>query len=57
MKLLSEELGIRSVTRSNNDIALYTDSGVTLFESVPRAGHHGSDHHHGRRGQRQCRLY
>jgi flagellar hook-associated protein 1 len=36
MKLLSEELGIRSITRSNNDIALYTDSGVTLFESVPR---------------------
>jgi len=36
MKLLSEELGIRAVTRSNNDIALYTDSGVTLFESVPR---------------------
>lgn len=36
MKLLSEELGLRSVTRANNDIALYTDSGVTLFESVPR---------------------
>ena len=36
MKLLSEELGIRSITRANNDIALYTDSGVTLFESVPR---------------------
>jgi flagellar hook-associated protein 1 FlgK len=36
MKLLSEELGIRSVTRSNNDIALYTDGGLTLFESVPR---------------------
>jgi flagellar hook-associated protein 1 len=36
MKLLSEEIGIRSVTRSNNDIALYTDSGVTLFESIPR---------------------
>ena len=36
MKLLSDELGIRAVTRSNNDIALYTDSGVTLFESVPR---------------------
>ncbi len=36
MKLLSEELGIRSVTRANNDIALYTDSGVTLFETVPR---------------------
>jgi flagellar hook-associated protein 1 len=36
MKLLSEEVGIRSVTRPNNDIALYTDSGVTLFETVPR---------------------
>jgi flagellar hook-associated protein 1 len=37
MKLLSEEIGIRSVTRANNDIALYTDSGVTLFETVPRS--------------------
>jgi flagellar hook-associated protein 1 len=37
MKLLSEEIGISSVTRSNNDIALYTDSGVTLFETVPRS--------------------
>lgn len=36
MKLLSEELGIRAVTRANNDIALYTDSGVTLFETAPR---------------------
>jgi flagellar hook-associated protein 1 FlgK len=32
MKPLSEELGIRAVTRSNNDIALYTDSGVTLLD-------------------------
>jgi flagellar hook-associated protein 1 len=37
MKLLSEEIGIRAVTRSNNDIALYTDSGVTLFETVARS--------------------
>jgi flagellar hook-associated protein 1 len=37
MKLLAEEIGIRSVTRANNDIALYTDSGVTLFETVPRS--------------------
>ena len=36
MKLLSEEIGIRSVTRANNDVALYTDSGVTLFETVAR---------------------
>jgi flagellar hook-associated protein 1 len=36
IKLLSEEIGIRSVTRANNDIALYTDSGVTLFETVAR---------------------
>ena len=36
MKLLSEEMGIRAVTRANNDVALYTDSGVTLFETVPR---------------------
>ena len=35
-EILSEELGIRAVTRADNDIALYTDSGVTLFKSVPR---------------------
>lgn len=33
---LSEEMGISVVTRENNDIAIYTDSGVTLFERVPR---------------------
>jgi flagellar hook-associated protein 1 FlgK len=37
MKLLSEEIGIRAVSRANNDIALYTDSGVTLFETNPRS--------------------
>ncbi|MCB1378739.1 MAG: flagellar hook-associated protein FlgK [Alphaproteobacteria bacterium] len=36
LKLLSEEIGIRAVTRSNNDIAIYTEGGVTLFETVPR---------------------
>jgi flagellar hook-associated protein 1 FlgK len=34
---LSEEMGISVVTRENNDMAIYTDSGVTLFEKVPRA--------------------
>jgi flagellar hook-associated protein 1 FlgK len=29
---LSEELGIATIRRENNDLALYTDSGVTLFE-------------------------
>lgn len=33
---LSEEIGINVVTRENNDIAIYTDSGVTLFEKIPR---------------------
>lgn len=34
---LSEELGISTVTRANNDIMIYTDSGATLFETTPRA--------------------
>ena len=34
---LSEEIGLRIVSRPNNDIALYTDSGVTLFETRARA--------------------
>jgi flagellar hook-associated protein 1 FlgK len=33
---LSEEIGISVATRENNDIAIYTDSGVTLFEKTPR---------------------
>ncbi|MBZ6079343.1 flagellar hook-associated protein FlgK [Microvirga puerhi] len=33
---LSEEMGISVITRENNDMAIYTDSGVPLFEKVPR---------------------
>ncbi|GGF47895.1 flagellar hook protein FlgK [Azorhizobium oxalatiphilum] len=33
---LSEQMGITAVTRSNNDVAIYTDSGVTLFDKSPR---------------------
>jgi flagellar hook-associated protein 1 len=34
---LSEEIGIRVVTRANNDAVIYTDGGVTLFETRARA--------------------
>ena len=34
---ISEEIGVRTVTRANNDMAIYTDSGVTLFDTTPRA--------------------
>ncbi|MFM9856883.1 flagellar hook-associated protein FlgK [Pseudoxanthobacter sp. M-2] len=34
---LSEELGVTTITRENNDLAIYTDSGVTLFEGRARA--------------------
>ena len=34
---ISDEIGIRSVLRSDNDMVLFTDSGVTLFETKPRA--------------------
>lgn len=33
---LSNEMGIRTVTRENNDMVIYTDSGVTLFDRSPR---------------------
>jgi flagellar hook-associated protein 1 FlgK len=36
LKQLSSEVGIRTVTRSNGDMAIYTDSGVTLFDKSPR---------------------
>ncbi|MCW4113714.1 flagellar hook-associated protein FlgK [Aurantimonas sp. MSK8Z-1] len=33
---LSQYVGVSMKTRGNNDAVLYTDSGVTLFETVPR---------------------
>ncbi len=36
IKQLSEEIGIKTISRANGDIALYTDSGVSLFETTPR---------------------
>lgn len=33
---LSEEMGISTVTRGNNDMVIYTDSGVTMFDKSPR---------------------
>lgn len=34
---LSEEIGVTVVARADNDIALYTDSGVPLFDRLPRS--------------------
>lgn len=34
---ISEEIGISVVNRGNNDMVLYTDGGVTLFETRARA--------------------
>ncbi|HZH11247.1 MAG TPA: flagellar hook-associated protein FlgK [Microvirga sp.] len=34
---LSEEIGVTVVPRADNDIALYTDSGVPLFDRLPRS--------------------
>ena len=36
LKQLSSEIGINTVQGSNGGTAIYTDSGATLFESVPR---------------------
>lgn len=33
---LSQEIGITVVMRSDNDMAIYTDGGVTLFDKTPR---------------------
>ena len=35
-KQISEIIGISTTTRANNDMALYTSDGTTLFETVPR---------------------
>lgn len=34
---LSEEIGISTVTRANNDLVIYTEGGATLFETTARA--------------------
>jgi flagellar hook-associated protein 1 len=34
---LSEEIGITVVPRADHDIAIYTDSGVALFDRLPRS--------------------
>jgi flagellar hook-associated protein 1 FlgK len=34
---ISEDVGIRTLTRSNNDMAIFTDSGVTLFDVKARS--------------------
>lgn len=36
MKSISKIIGITAMPRVNNDVALYTDSGVALFETSPR---------------------
>jgi flagellar hook-associated protein 1 FlgK len=33
---IAEEVGIRTVSRANGDMAIFTDSGVTLFDVRPR---------------------
>lgn len=36
LKQLSSEVGIRTVSENNGGMSIYTDSGVTLFDKVPR---------------------
>ncbi|WP_363346653.1 flagellar hook-associated protein FlgK [Methylocystis echinoides] len=33
---ISKRIGVTAVSRPNNDVVIYTDSGVTLFETTPR---------------------
>ncbi len=37
LKELSSEIGIRTATRAGNDVVIYTDSGVTLFDGRARS--------------------
>ena len=37
MSSLSKLIGVTTIVRPNNDMAIFTDSGVTLFETAPRA--------------------
>lgn len=37
LQQLSSQVGITTITRANNDVAIFTDSGVTLFDKTPRS--------------------
>lgn len=37
LKQLSGEIGIRTTARADGDMAIYTESGVTMFDVVPRS--------------------
>ncbi|MBB3592486.1 flagellar hook-associated protein 1 FlgK [Rhizobium sp. BK529] len=37
LKQINQIVGVSTVTRSNNDMVLYTADGTTLFETIPRA--------------------
>lgn len=37
VKQISEEVGVRTVARADGELALYTDSGVTLFDVTARS--------------------
>lgn len=36
LKQINQIVGVSTVTRSNNDMVLYTSDGTTLFETIPR---------------------
>ncbi|TCL75641.1 flagellar hook-associated protein FlgK [Rhizobium sp. BK251] len=36
LKQISQIVGIKTYARANNDIAIYTNEGITLFETIPR---------------------
>lgn len=37
LRQISEEVGIKTMTRGDNDMTIYTDSGVTLFDVTARS--------------------
>lgn len=37
LRQISEEVGIKTISRGDNDMAIYTDSGVTLFDVTARS--------------------
>ena len=37
LQSLSQQIGVTTATASNNSMSIYTDSGVTLFDTIPRS--------------------
>ena len=56
LQQLSNQIGITTIRGADNDIKIYTDSGLTLFDQSPMQGHVPADARLHRVHARQCGI-